>query len=144
MYFFNSIDINASLANVKRHLWSPQEIIMIFSMVSALLFHLLTVLSDRIGRTFNRYGTATAVALEIYKALDRVWYTGLISVYNGFLFFSFLVIPCLVVVFQSCLEWIPIKNYWWLDRQKPWENKIYARKLFYLPVIRRGILTRAS
>ena len=77
---------------------------MISSMASGLLFHLLTVLSDRTGRAFNRCRTARAVALDIYKALDRVWYTGLISVLDAFLFFTFLVTPCLVVTVQSCLD----------------------------------------
>ena len=34
---------------------------------------LLTVVSDRIARAFNR-----AVALDISKAFDRVWHTGLL------------------------------------------------------------------
>ena len=35
---------------------------------------LLTVVSDRIARTFNRSGTTRAVALDISKAFDRVWH----------------------------------------------------------------------
>ena len=38
---------------------------------------LLTVVSDRIARSFNRSGATRAVALDISKAFDRVWYTGL-------------------------------------------------------------------
>ena len=34
---------------------------------------LLTVVSDRIARAFNRSGTTRAVALDISKAFDRVW-----------------------------------------------------------------------
>ena len=33
---------------------------------------LLTVVSDRIARTFNRYGATQSVALDISKAFDRV------------------------------------------------------------------------
>ena len=33
---------------------------------------LLTVVSDRIARAFNRSGATQAVALDIYKAFDRV------------------------------------------------------------------------
>ena len=33
---------------------------------------LLTVVSDRISRAFNRYGTAGALALNISQAFDRV------------------------------------------------------------------------
>ena len=38
---------------------------------------LLTVVSDRIARAFNRPGTTRAVALDISKAFDRVWQVGL-------------------------------------------------------------------
>ena len=39
---------------------------------------LLTVLSDRIARAFNRSSGATlTVALDISKAFDRVWHAGL-------------------------------------------------------------------
>ena len=34
--------------------------------------NLLTVVSDRIARAFNRFGTTRAVALDISKAFDRV------------------------------------------------------------------------
>ena len=37
---------------------------------------LLTVVSDRIARAFNRSGTTSAVALDISKAFDRVWHAG--------------------------------------------------------------------
>ena len=39
---------------------------------------LLTVVSDRIARAFNRSGATGAVALDISKAFDRVWDTGLL------------------------------------------------------------------
>ena len=39
---------------------------------------LLTVISDRIGRAFNRSRTTRAVALDISKAFGRVWHTGLL------------------------------------------------------------------
>ena len=39
---------------------------------------LLTVVSDRIARGFNRSGATRAVALDISKAFDRVWHTGLL------------------------------------------------------------------
>ena len=39
---------------------------------------LLTVVSDRIARAFNRSGTTRAVALDISKAFDRVWHVGLL------------------------------------------------------------------
>ena len=35
---------------------------------------LLTVVSDRIARAFNRSGATRAVALDISKAFDRVWH----------------------------------------------------------------------
>ena len=39
---------------------------------------LLTVVSDRIVRVFNRSGATRAVALVISKAFDRVWHAGLL------------------------------------------------------------------
>ena len=39
---------------------------------------LLTVVSDRIARAFNRSETTRAVALNISKAFDRVWRVGLL------------------------------------------------------------------
>ena len=39
---------------------------------------LLTVASDRIIRVFNRSGATRAIALDIYKAFDRVWHAGLL------------------------------------------------------------------
>ena len=39
---------------------------------------LLTVVSDRISRTFNRFRATRAVALDIFKAFDRVWHAGLL------------------------------------------------------------------
>ena len=39
---------------------------------------LLTVVSDRIARAFNRSGTTRAVAIDISKAFDRVLHAGLL------------------------------------------------------------------
>ena len=39
---------------------------------------LLTVVSDRTGRTFNMSGATRAVVLDISKAFDRVWHAGLL------------------------------------------------------------------
>ena len=39
---------------------------------------LLTVVSDRIARDFNRSGATRAVALHISKAFDRFWDAGLL------------------------------------------------------------------
>ena len=39
---------------------------------------LLTVVSDRFARTFNRSGATQAVALDISKAFERVWHAGLL------------------------------------------------------------------
>ena len=40
---------------------------------------LLTVVSDRIARVFNRSGATRPVALEISKAFYRVWHTGFLD-----------------------------------------------------------------
>ena len=50
---------------------------LIFCMVLGLL-DLLTVVSNRIARAFNRYKATQAVALDISKAFERVWRTGLL------------------------------------------------------------------
>ena len=39
---------------------------------------LLTVVSDRIARAFNRLEATRAVALDITKAFDRVWHAALL------------------------------------------------------------------
>ena len=39
---------------------------------------LLTVVSDRIARAFNRSGATRAVAFDISKAFDRVWHASLL------------------------------------------------------------------
>ena len=39
---------------------------------------LLTVVSDRIARAFNRFGATRAVALNISNDFDRVWHAGLL------------------------------------------------------------------
>ena len=44
-----------------------------------LIADLLTVVSDRISRAFNRSGTTQAVALDISKAFNRVWHAGLLQ-----------------------------------------------------------------
>ena len=39
---------------------------------------LLTIVSDRTARAFNRSGVTRAVALDISKAFDRVWHACLL------------------------------------------------------------------
>ena len=68
--------------------------LLIFSMVLVLL----TVASDRIARVFNRSGATRAVALDILKVFDRVWYATLLhklkpygisgQIFGLFLYFS--------------------------------------------------------
>ena len=45
---------------------------------------LLTAVSDRITRAFNRSGATRAVALDISKAFDRVWHAGLLLKLRSF------------------------------------------------------------
>ena len=45
---------------------------------------LLTVVSDRIARAFNRSGATQAVALHISKAFDRVWQAGLLHKFKSY------------------------------------------------------------
>ena len=53
---------------------------LIFSMVLDLLNQLLilTVVTDRIAKAFNRSGATRAVALDLSKAFYRVWYDSLL------------------------------------------------------------------
>ena len=46
--------------------------------VSSMVADLLTVVSDRIARAFNRPGATRTVALDISKAVHRVWHPGLL------------------------------------------------------------------
>ena len=39
---------------------------------------LLSVVSDTVARALNKSGATRAVALDISKALDRVWHAGLL------------------------------------------------------------------
>ena len=61
--------------------WQTKGIIRKMIMISSVVLglHLLTVVSDRIGRTFNRRGSAVAVSLDICKAFDRVWHAVLLG-----------------------------------------------------------------
>ena len=45
---------------------------------------LLTVISNRIARAFNRFGATQAVALDISKAFDRVWHAGLLPKHKSY------------------------------------------------------------
>ena len=45
---------------------------------------LLTVVSDRIARAFNRSGATRTVALDISKAFDRVWHAGLLHKFKSY------------------------------------------------------------
>ena len=44
---------------------------------------LLTVVSDRIARAFNRYGATLALALNISKAFDRIWHAAFLHKLRG-------------------------------------------------------------
>ena len=70
---------------------------------------LLTVVSDRIARTFNSSGATRAVTLDISKAFDRVWHAGLLHKLKSYgisgqifgLISSFLSNRCLRVVLDE-------------------------------------------
>ena len=58
---------------------------MALSLISSMFLGLLdqlqifSVASDRIDRVLNSSGATQAVALDISKAFDRVWHTGLLQ-----------------------------------------------------------------
>ena len=66
------IGLSIALKNVAFFLISS----MVLDLLNQLL--ILTVVSDRIASAFNRSGPAQAVALDISKTFDRVWYASLI------------------------------------------------------------------
>ena len=53
---------------------------------------LLIVVSDRIARVFNWYGTTQAVALDISEAFDRVWHAVLLQKASGHVLVNTLVL----------------------------------------------------
>ena len=56
---------------------------------------LLTVVSDRISRAFNRSGATRAVTLDISKAFDRVWHAGLLHKLKGCVRYIFASLFCM-------------------------------------------------
>ena len=48
---------------------------------------IFSVVSDRIARAFNRSGATRAVALDIFKAFDRVWHAGLLHKHKSYVIF---------------------------------------------------------
>ena len=54
----------------------------VFFLISSIVLDLLYQ-SDRITRVFNRSGVTRAVALDIFKAFDRVWLVGLLHKRNS-------------------------------------------------------------
>ena len=65
---------------------------------------LLTVVSDRTARTFNRSVATQAVALNIFKAFDRIWHGGLLRKLNLMEFQEYLTLFLLFSVIDG-LEW---------------------------------------
>ena len=45
---------------------------------------LVIVVSNRIARVFNSSGATRAVALDIFKAFDRVWHAGLLNKFKSY------------------------------------------------------------
>ena len=67
---------------------------------------LLTVVSDRITRDFNRSGVTQAVAFDIFIAYDMFWLAGLLHKRNSYMGFQvrYLVVFCLFLVIDD-FEW---------------------------------------
>ena len=60
---------------------------------------LLTIVSDKAARVFDRSGPTGAVAFVIFKAFERVWHAGLLQIQD------FLSLFCYFSV-KDGLEWI--------------------------------------
>ena len=71
---------------------------------------LLTVVSDRIARAFNRSGVTRAVTLDISKAFNRVWHAGLLHKLKSYVISG--QIFCLISSFLSntWLRWFWMGN----------------------------------
>ena len=59
-------------------IWEIQDVQKVCFTSSRSTADLLTVVSDRIARAFNRSGAIQAVALDILKAFNRVGHAGLL------------------------------------------------------------------
>ena len=71
---------------------------------------LLTVVSDRIGRAFNRSGASQAVTIDISKAFDRIWHAVLLHKLKSYgLSGRFLALFLLFSVIDG-LEWFWMKS----------------------------------
>ena len=62
--------------------YRPVSLLSVVSLLSTA--DLLTVVSDRIARAFDRSGATRAVALDISKAFDRVWHASLLHKLNSY------------------------------------------------------------
>ena len=82
MFFNLSLSVNNKLVNntVVDHLekWRLFFYFQFCFRSSRSTEDLLTVVSDRIEKAFNRSGTTWAVPFDISKTFDRVWDTGLL------------------------------------------------------------------
>ena len=74
---------------------------------------LLTVVSHKIARAFNRSGATRAVALDISKAFDRVWHAGLLHICLMEFQFRYLALFFLLLV---------IGNFGWFWMENPHKN----------------------
>ena len=81
---------------------------------------LLTVVSDRIARAFNRFGAPRAVALEISKVFDRVSHTGLLHKLKSY---GILVQIFSLISFFLSNKWVRVV----LDKKSSQEYPVNAR-----------------
>ena len=71
---FNNVGESSIAKNYR-----PVSLLSVVSkVIEKLAADLLTVVSDRIARAFNRSGATRAVVLDISKTFDRVWHAGLL------------------------------------------------------------------
>ena len=88
---------------------------------------LLTVVSDRIARAFNRSGAARTVALDISKAFYRVWYAGLLHKLNSYGTSGQILALILLFSVKDSFEW-----FWMRILHKNIQLMLEFRKVLFL------------
>ena len=88
---------------------------------------LVTVVSDRIARAFNRSGATRVVALDISKTFDRVWHAGLLHKLKSYGISG--------QIFAVFLLFSVIDDFEWFWMESPHKNIQLMQELFKAPFL---------